>query len=50
MNSSIQCLFYLNDFINIIINYKGGNLTNATINLIYDMTNIKYKKSYGRKN
>jgi ubiquitin C-terminal hydrolase len=44
MNSSIQCLFYLNDFINIIINYKGGNLTNATINLIYDMTNIKYKE------
>jgi ubiquitin C-terminal hydrolase len=44
INSSIQCLFYLNDFINQIINYKGGNLTNATINLIYDMTNKKYKE------
>lgn len=44
MNSSIQCLFYLNDFINGIINYKGGNLTNATINLIYDITNKKNKE------
>ena len=45
MNSSIQCLFYLNDFINNIIKCKGGNLTNATINLINDMTNEKNKEN-----
>lgn len=43
MNSSIQCLFYLNDFINNIRNCKGENLTNATVNLINDMTNPKNK-------
>lgn len=43
MNSSIQCLFYLNDFIKNIIKCKGGNLTDATINLINNMTNEKNK-------
>jgi ubiquitin C-terminal hydrolase len=45
INSSIQCLFYLSDFINNIIYYKGGNLTNATINLINNMTNNKNKEN-----
>ena len=45
MNSSIQCLFNLNDFISNIINYKGGNLTKATVNLINDMINQKNKEN-----
>lgn len=46
INSSIQCLFYLSDFINNIINYKGGKLTNASINLINEMTNEKNEQKF----
>ena len=49
MNSSIQCLFHLNDFIYNILKYekdfKVGKLTEATVNLIKDMINSKNEKS-----
>lgn len=40
INSSIQCLFHLDKFINKIVNCSiEGNLTKATKNLIYNMKN-----------
>lgn len=39
INSSIQCLFRLDKFINKILNCSGGKLVEATKNLIKDMKN-----------
>lgn len=39
INSSIQCLFRLDEFINKISNCSGGKLVEATKNLIKDMDN-----------
>lgn len=44
INSSLQCLFRLDEFINNILNCSGGNLTNASVELINNMRNF-YKKN-----
>lgn len=43
MNSSIQCLFHLNQFVNFILNNRGKPLVTSTRNLLI----IKY--DYWRK-
>ena len=43
MNSSIQCLFHLKDFIHNILSCKGGKLIDATTNLLKDMLKLKNK-------
>lgn len=43
INSSIQCLFHLDEFINNILKCKGEKITQATIKLINDMVMFKNK-------
>ena len=44
MNSSIQCLFHLNDFVHFILNSPGKPLVNSTRNLLINMINSKQEK------
>ena len=44
MNSSIQCLFHLDEFVYEILNFSGGKLINATSKLINDMITLKDQK------